>query len=166
MSRREFLRPDYHEINTTGVAPTIPLGVTATIPPSPYVDTSRSVYCEQVLRRTQQIVFLPHFVATDHIFHGDRIESNRPEDGWPTIRTAVVDGTNFHLYLHINYNSRDNGHGTTTKVSMKDEADGLVVIEAFDGMIDPESAEWLIESVLSPVQSELMALPVDEDDEY
>ena len=162
MSTQESLVPDYEQKNTTGVTPSIRLNLTAPNPPLMYLDRDKAEYSEQIERRTQQIVFMPCFVVTDHIFHGDRMDSYSPADGFPTVRTAMISGTNFHLTMQVNFNARDRGSGTSTIISMRDEIGRPVHIAAHEGMIDPESAKWLTESILAPVQDELMAMPAEE----
>ncbi len=133
MSIRESLVPDYEQKNTVGVTPSIRLNLTAPSPPKTYNDRDRAEYIEQVERRTQQIVFLPCFVVTYHIFHGDQIDSERPAYGFPTVRTAMVSGNNFYLTMQVNFNARDRGSGTSTIISTKDDIGRPIHIAAHEG---------------------------------
>ena len=148
-----FEVPDFNQLQTRGASRAIHLDLVATEPlVRPHYDEPKQ-FAPGVLKWAQQILFLPHFRSTDHIFYGQHIDATDPELGFPTIRTARVHGQNYSLFVEVNHNYDD------TTINVQHHALPGVVLEANNGKVNPVHVSWLQEQIFVPVWNELSVLP-------
>lgn len=110
----------------------------------------------RVLQRAQQVLFLPCFATTDHIFYGDFINSENPQEGFASVRMGVVEAANFHISIMENFNNR-RGH----MILRGDRSNNRRVYLNFllaPGMEQEDSdlTLWLDHELFTPLRDELM----------
>ncbi len=111
----------------------------------------------KLLKTVQQIIFLPHFTTTDHIFYGET-GALTSDQGYPTVRTGLIDGPNFRIHISTNYNFRHTSIGLDMKdVHLRTE------IELDERVLNSATVDWLTEQIFIPVRDEVMLLPIEQD---
>jgi hypothetical protein len=158
--------PPFEQKNTSGVRSNIELDISISLPPL-NMPNEIKVKSEELLRLAQQIVFLPHFYVTDHIFYGDQIDSDDPNEGLPSIRTAMISGHNFGLFIQLNFNRKD-WEQSDTQITLyhNDEPFRKANIDVSGGVATPSTALWLTSEVLPSVRNELMLIDPQVELEY
>lgn len=148
----------YIQENTTGVRCAKLGELCLPSRPNSSNDTATVDQYRKLLRTAQQIIFLPFFTATDHIFYGE-INTLTADQGYPSVRTGLVNGSNFRMHISTNYNFRY----TSLNLDMEDTR-LRTQIQPDERELDNATVEWLTEHVLIPVRDEVMLLPIDLDD--
>lgn len=115
----------------------------------------------ELQKRALQILFLPRFQVSDHIFR-DGVAPSNTRDGFPTVRSAEISGDNFSLEVANNFNYRRasahmsmNGMRRVIAVSWSSR----VGVE--ESRLDTATASWFQIDVLERVLSEVMSMPRD-----
>src|SRR5665213_4141718 len=151
---QEFVSRDTHPITGRAI-----LDLTIPEPQDSFFETGNLTRSDRVLRVAQQILFLPRFSTTDHLFHGENIDSTDPRRGLPSTRQANVDGNNFGLFIFHNFvgKIRDSEQPLTRVDLHNRHGQGPYwCIHAGDGMVDPSAEDWLTNQVLTPILDELV----------
>ena len=110
-------------------------------------------------RRALQILFLPNFCVSDHIFR-EGLDPSYTKEGFPTVRSAEILGGNFRLELINNFNHR------VVSAYMSLNGISRAVVAYWSGMgyndeprLDVSTARWFQSDVLERVLSEVMSIP-------
>lgn len=150
----EFEIPQSEQKNTTGLGSVgLPdFNISGRPKPSDTLTPATPKQAANLLHTAQSIVFLPVFRTTDHIFHGDTIDSWSVDEGFPTVRPALIDGANFHLQLMENFN-----YGYFQFI-LHTKGDRTLYLHMKPQEVDTDAttADWVQDGILSPMLGELM----------
>lgn len=145
--------PEFKQRNTTGLSSYDLPGFNLADTPNRSQQPATAEQISAIHRTAQQILFMPIFSTTDRIFYGQTIDSLQAQEGFGTVRIALIDGVNFRLHLEENFNYG----GCVLRLNMK-KMDMRVYFESDEPDVDTSTAEWLGVSVLTPIRDELMVL--------
>lgn len=127
--------------------------------PAPSIELVNDDKHMELQRKALQVLFLPCFGVSDHIFRAG-VDPAHTRDGFPTIRSAEIVGSNFSLELNNNFNLR--------KVSAQMSINGIYHVvaavwssrgEIEESRLDIATARWFQIDVLERVLSEIMSMP-------
>jgi hypothetical protein len=116
----------------------------------------KELYSNRVLQRAQQVLFLPCFATTDHIFHGEFIDSTDPREGFASVRVGVIKAANFHITIMENFNNRRGHMVLSGEYPYNHGAHMNIPLAPGSDHEDSNLVTWLDYELFTPLRDELM----------